>query len=167
MLTLILGGSGLAVFGLLLFSGTHKVGRSVLTFLLLFGVLTGCVLAYSYYKAGQCCAVVEERLVSRHPVDLKSAGVNIVAGNYVLLVPDRRGIHRKKLPVDATTIVRSKYRAPCLEVYDKVLADDPDAGSPRPRWYFRLRRSERVVFSHYVLVLPPGEPVAQLTGLGK
>ncbi|MHC4591106.1 MAG: hypothetical protein ACYS8L_00230 [Planctomycetota bacterium] len=160
MLTLVVGGGVLVLLAVVVLLVTRRPSMAIGLPAVLFALLVGGVLGYSYYKAGQWSRVEGERVVKTYPLDLKNVGVEVIGEDYLVYVQTERRYLRKKIPLKDTRVRRFGGKGkPSIEVYEKTIVDDEEAGPERPLWYIRIRRGRRTKFSHYVLNLPESEEI--------
>ena len=128
MWSLIISAIVIGVIASIVWMATHRLPAVIGATILLFLLAAGGVVGLSYYMAAQ------------H----RKAVATVKAREW--------GLGKKKIPMDMTQIERRPRAEPCVEVWEEVTVDDPEA--PKSAWYLPMTLGHRQSLSHYVLVVP-------------
>ena len=154
MWSLIISAIVIGVSAARVWMATHRLPAVIGATILLFLLAAGGVVGLSYYMAAQHRKAVATVKAREWQIDIENlGGVATVVNDYEIWVKtERGGLGKKKIPMDMTQIERRPRAEPCVEVWEEVTVDDPEA--PKSAWYLPMTLGHRQSLSHYVLVVP-------------
>jgi len=152
--SLIISAVVIGVIASIVWMATHRLRAVIGSTILLFLLAAGGVVALSYCMATQHRKTVGTVKAREWQIDIANVGgVATVVNDYAIWVKtERGGLRQKKIPMAITQIERRLRAEPCVEVWEEVTVDDPEA--PKSAWYLPMTLGRRQSLSHYVLVVP-------------